>query len=158
MTSAEIQQLVSDAFADDPRPDVFTSGCPCAECADVNSSLHACGDTLPPGLAWELPLLSPEAVRFLMPELVRNALSDNADDDLGWNFVTMLGEPVSKSAPPDYLPFSSTFNRTQFAATLAFLKFIHADWYSDAEPPPKDVTRGIRNWEHFVRRAEQRLP
>ena len=64
-----------------------------------------------------------------MPELVRNALSHDADDDLGWNFVTMLGEPVSKSAPPDYLPFASMFNRTQFAATLAFLKFIYADWY-----------------------------
>ena len=158
LTSDEIQQLVSDAFADAPRPDVFTSDCPCDECADVNSSLHSCGDTLPAGLAWELPLLCPAAVRYLMPQLVRNALSDDADDDLRWNFVTMLGEPVSKSAPPDYLPFASMFNRAQFAAILAFLNFIHGDWYSNTEPPPKDVTRGIRNWEHFVQRAEQRLP
>tara|TARA_R110002072_G_scaffold101462_5_gene223386 strand:- start:12 stop:293 length:282 start_codon:yes stop_codon:yes gene_type:complete len=93
-----------------------------------------------------------------MPQLIRNALSENADDDLGWNFVTMLGKPVSRSAPPDYLPFASTFNRAQFAATLTFLKFINVDWYSVAEPPPKDVTRAIRNWEHFVLRAEQRFP
>ncbi len=153
LTSAKIQQLVSVAFASAPRPEDFASACSCPECADVNLSFQSCDDTLPPGLAWKLPLLSPDAVRYLMPQLVRNCLCDDADDDLCWNFVTMLGEPVSKSAPPDYLRFASTFDRGQFAATLAFLKFIHADWYSEAEPAPKDVIRGIRNWEHFVERA-----
>jgi hypothetical protein len=156
LTSDEIQSLVSTAFADVPRPDVFTSGCTCDECADVNSKLQSCGNNLPVGLAWELPLLSPDAVRYLTPELVRNCLTYEADDDLGWNYVEMLGTPVSKSSPPDFLPFACDYTPSQFAATLAFLEFIHSDWYTESEPPPKEVVRGIRNWTHFTDKALQR--
>lgn len=68
----------------------------------------------------------------------------------------MIGTPISKSDPPDFLPFACDFDQRQCAAILKFLKFVHADWHGESEPPTREVVRGIRNWEYFTERAAQR--
>lgn len=156
MTVDQINKLVAIAFANVPRPDTFTSNCPCGECEEINLSLQLCDDELPEGLAWGLPLLTPAAVRYLMPALIRNCLSENADCDLSYNFQTMLGTPISKSSPPDSLPFAQSFDRHQCSATLEFLRFIAVEWYTELDPPPRYIARGIRNWQHFANCASQR--
>lgn len=156
MTSDEILALVAEAFADAPRPDVFTSECSCGECTAVNASLQSCSSELPSGLAWELSLLSPSAVRYLTPALIQNCLSEIVDDDLGWNFISMVGTPISKTDPPDSLPFAGEFDWQQCTAVLVFLRYVLADWYNESEPPPREVLRGLHNWEHFVECAASR--
>lgn len=152
MTSEELKQLVAAAFADVPRPEKFTSGCPCSECAEIDKKFKSFKSEPPANLDWKLPLLSPQAVQFLIPALIREALDDE-DGDLAANFVDMLTQPISKSEPPDCLPFAVGFNREQTAAMLEFLRFIRDDWYEESEELPRQLKRGLRNWEHFVERA-----
>ena len=156
MTADEVQKLVNTAFANVARPDVFTSGCTCDECVALNRKLRKSDTELPDGLAWELPLLSPSAVRYLTPKLIENSLSDTGDEDLGWNFVEMLGAPISSTNPPDSLPFSCEFNQQQCVAVLEFFQFIREHWYEDHEEIPREVNRGICNWQHFAEQAAKR--
>ncbi len=68
----------------------------------------------------------------------------------------MLGTPVSSSTPPDSLPFFEDFDHRQCAAVLEFLQFIRDHWYEADDEIPREVSRGIRNWQHFAERAAER--
>jgi len=84
-----------------------------------------------------------------MPLFVRAAISGGADDDLAANVVHALDVLISKMNPPDCLPQTKGFDRSQTEATLAFLTFVRDEWYADTAYRPRGIDRAIRNWNHF---------
>ena len=158
MIESELLNKVSRAFSAVPKPTRFTR-CGCAECRVLNAALiHRTSESLTEvDLRHSSCLLSSEAFQYLVPGLVRLSLTSGArDSDLADHFLAELCAPISKDAALECLPRATSFTAQQKAAVLAFLVYIrdNTDW--EYGQPSREIIRGIKNWQLFLKVHEER--
>jgi hypothetical protein len=149
MTDGDILELVSQAFADSPRPEHFTEYWHCSECEEHDELLRSRNlDTLTmediDNPCWDpICFLTPEGYRYYFPALVRLSL-ESAENSYWDQLIHYIPTVIDRRF--------SLFNHQQKQAVLHFLHHIrdaHKELIGEHED---DLEEAIQRWEASIKK------